>query len=55
MNAEQFNLLLNKLEKLQKEREGEEVVCRPSKGSSDKAKLKKHISYSKYPNDISKY
>lgn len=53
MNSDQFNLLLNKLEKLQKEREHEEPD--PSK-KNDRypSKSKKNI-HNKYPNDISQY
>lgn len=53
MNSEQFNLLLNKLQKLQKEREHEEPD--PSKKNDrNPSKSKKNIN-SKYPNDISQY
>lgn len=56
MNSEQFNLLLNKLEKLQKEREKEEVGpplrTDPERGQS---KSKRPPQQSRYPNDISKY
>ena len=53
MNSEQFNLLLNKLEKLQKERENEDTDP-IKKGERNQSKPKKNVQ-SKYPNDISQY
>lgn len=56
MNTEQFNLLLNKLEKLQKEREREEVGP-PLKTEPDRnhSKSKRAGQQNRYPTDISKY
>ena len=55
MNSEQFNLLLGKLEKLQKEREREDVGP-PLKHDPDRAPSKsKRNAPSKYPHDITKY
>jgi hypothetical protein len=55
MNSEQFNLLLNKLEKLQREREHEEVGP-PLKHEPERAHSKSKRNHNaRYPNDISKY
>lgn len=53
MNTDQLNLLINKLEKLQREREKEE----PGPVRTDKSKSKRGAPAAshKYPNDITKY
>lgn len=41
MNSEQFNLLLSKLEKLQKEREKEEVLPQKAEGERGQSKSRR--------------
>ena len=60
MNSEQFDILLNKLEKLKKDREREEVAV-PLRIEPDRShsKSKRHAppqgSAGRYPHDITKY
>lgn len=56
MNSQQFNLLLNKLEKLQKERQKEDVGP-PLRPDPERAhsKSKRIHQHNRYPADILKY
>ena len=55
MNSEQFNLLLNKLEKLQQERDKEEVGPPLQTEHPRNSSKPKRNPNNRYPHDISKY